>query len=74
MYKTQIQLHFIQVKKKIQLPDPKVCSHTLDEKLKNMQQMGDLADSCRELTTQIKVNINCKNLSQLTEEIHSNKR
>nr|XP_022334429.1 uncharacterized protein LOC111131277 [Crassostrea virginica] len=42
------------VKKKIQLPDPKVCSHTLDEKLKNMQQMEDLADSCRELTTQIK--------------------
>lgn len=74
MYKTQINLHFIQVKKKIQLPDPKVCSHTLEEKLKNMQQMEDLADSCRELTTQIKVHINCKNLSQLTEEIHSNKR
>lgn len=45
----------LQVKTKIQLPDVKVCSHTTENGQKNSLTIEKLADSCKELTSQIKV-------------------
>eukprot|EP00105_Crassostrea_gigas_P023920 XP_011443976.1 PREDICTED: uncharacterized protein LOC105339895 [Crassostrea gigas] len=42
------------VKTKIQLPDVKVCSHTTENGQKNSLTIEKLADSCKELTSQIK--------------------
>uniref|UniRef100_K1QY31 Uncharacterized protein n=1 Tax=Magallana gigas TaxID=29159 RepID=K1QY31_MAGGI len=44
----------IKVKTKIQLPDVKVCSHTTENGQKNSLTIEKLADSCKELTSQIK--------------------